>query len=83
MRKDLCDICVGELIEPKKEEGLASFLFSSASIFRIKAVYKIIGITIQIPFGAHRKDIDMCDRCMTDFKEFVQRKQSYHAGDKK
>lgn len=85
MRKDLCDVCGGELVNnPKKNlEDTLSSLFSTVSVFRIKPVFKITQFTLQLPFGASHKDMDMCSRCMDDFKEFIQRKKSYQSGEKR
>lgn len=84
MKKHLCDLCEHELVElPNKGIGIESgilALFSSVSVFRVKAVYKITKFTLQIPFISEHKDLDMCSKCMDDFKEFVQRKTAYHRG---
>lgn len=83
MRKDLCDCCGKELVvHPKAGEGGIISLFQEISLFRVKAVYKITKFTVQLPFSATHKDMDICSTCMEDFKEFVQRKTSYSQGDR-
>lgn len=83
MRKDLCDCCGKELIHsPSADEGINAF-FSEYSIFRCKAVYKITKFSLHLPFVTSHKDMDICSKCMDDFKEFIQRKSAYIAGDKK
>jgi protein-arginine kinase activator protein McsA len=89
VKKHICDLCNGELVEPRKfgqdgiESGIAA-IFQDVSVFRARAVYKITKFTLSLPFGmANHKDMDICEKCMNDFKEFVQRKQSYQSGDKK
>lgn len=83
MRKDTCDCCGNDLVYRTKEDSGFLALISPVSIFKVKAVYKIMELSIMLPFGCHHRDLDMCSKCMDDFKEFVQRKQSYQAGDKR
>lgn len=83
VRKHMCDCCGGELAVPKKDEGMLA-LFQDISIFRARAIYKITQFTLSIPFGiSNHRDMDICEKCMTDFKEFVQRKSTYMNGEKK
>lgn len=84
MKKYMCDFCGQELVSNKKSdtlEGGIVALFSSFELFRVKTLYKITRFSIQIPFGTSRNDMEVCSKCMTDFKEFVQRKQSYQGKD--
>lgn len=83
MRKDLCDCCGKELFKDVNgDQGIFQMIVNPISIFRAKAVFKITQFTLHIPFGTSHKDMDICQKCMDDFKEFIQRKKSYHAGGK-
>lgn len=84
MKKHICDFCGNELVTKNKEENIDSifsYLSSVVEVFKVRMIYKITRFSIQLPFGLSVNDLEVCSKCMTDFKEFVQRKQSYQGKD--
>lgn len=66
MNKKTCDLCGEEIVA--RRFGVTSLF--SAWWYRITSFYW----TTELPF-LHRTNVEICDRCFDDFKEFIQRKQ--------
>lgn len=83
MRKDICDLCGGDLKvwgHPPEETGIIAgwYKFFVCRVPKIKEIRFFRDILIP-PFVSpfSKKEIEICSKCFDDFKEFIQRKKSF------
>lgn len=80
-KKVICDLCAGDVAIDKNTHERPGFMSLVEAWYAIP-MWKIIGVEIIFPFGHNRKELHICSKCMTDFTEFVQKKQSYLKGER-